>query len=117
MFCDSSNGFLFFTILQGAIAIEEENAKIEAENKRLAHIKHMENLILKQPVMWKDAAQLMLKSNARAYDEVVKILRELKKVAIYEDKVHQFEQQLGEFISPFLRRGSFMRRLQASSVL
>jgi len=51
------------TILQGAIAIEEENTKQANENERIEHINRMESLILKQPAMWEEAARLMLKSN------------------------------------------------------
>jgi len=105
------------TILQRAIALDEENTKQADENERIAHINRMESLILKQPAMWEETAILMLKSNGSAYDKVVKILRELKEVAEYEEKERVFEQKLGEFISPYLRRGAFMRRVQASGIM
>lgn len=100
-----------------AKVIEEETVKRLAEERRIAHINRMESLILQQPKMWQEAENNILKVRGNSYDKATKILCELKEIAEYEDKTRAFEQKLGEFLSPYIRRGALVRRLRNSGVM
>jgi len=97
--------------------IEEETGKRLAEERRVAHIDRMEKLITQQAKLWQDAENNILKGKSNAYDQAIKILSELKEVAEYEDKLRDFEQKLGELISPFTRRAALIRRLRAGGLM
>ena len=100
-----------------AIAIEQKNAKTDAEEKRVEHINRMEGLITQKKALWREVAQNMESSGTSHYDKVTIILCDLKEVGEYEEKEREFEQKLGEFISPYLRRDAFIRRLRMAGVL
>jgi len=105
------------TLTKKAKVIEVETAKKYAEEQRVAHINRMESLILKQSALWKEAENNILKAQGHTYDKATKILYELKEISEYEDKTRAFEQKLGEFISPYIRRGALLRRLRDSGVM
>ncbi|MFK7984294.1 MAG: hypothetical protein AB8G86_30250 [Saprospiraceae bacterium] len=97
--------------------IENEAAKEAAEVQRVAHINRMEKLISQKMRLWHEAENNILKAQGNSYDKATKILYELKEIAAYEKEERKFEQKLGEFISPYIRRAALIRRLRAGGVM
>jgi len=104
-------------LIKKAKAIEAETAKRLAKEQRIAHIKRMEELIPQQARLWKEVEDDILKSHGRAYDEATKGLCELKEIAKYEDQLNDFEQNLAQLLSPFLRRSALIGRLRKAGLM
>ena len=104
-------------LMKKAKGIENEAAKEYAEAQRVAHINRMEILITQKSRLWQEAENNILKGQGNSYDKATKILYELKEISEYEKQEHEFEQKLGEFISPYLRRGSLIRRLRTGGIM
>jgi FMN phosphatase YigB (HAD superfamily) len=65
--------------------IKEEKRK--QEEKRLEELKKIEN---EEDFLWDRIDLLIYEKNTKSYDEAIKLLKDLKKLAIYKEKFNNF---------------------------
>lgn len=99
-------------------AIKNEIAlQKEAEMTRLARIEALKAMIPKKEAMWEAAAKHLENTYASAYDAATRTIAELKEVAVFENKLSDFEEQLDLFVANYIRRPAFIRRLRDRGIL
>ncbi|MEM6319677.1 MAG: hypothetical protein AAF960_18535 [Bacteroidota bacterium] len=104
-------------LLELSDEIETATAIELSKQRAAAHAKKMEELRSQKAELWKNAESQALRFNASGYDQATKIIIQLKQVADYENNQRAFEQHLGEFITPFIRRPALIRRLRDNGLL
>ncbi|MCA1991426.1 MAG: hypothetical protein LDL41_05175 [Coleofasciculus sp. S288] len=80
----------------------------EAEKKRL---KELEKLAKREADAWNDVEQFIQKSQAKTYDEAVKLLLKLQDLAIHQNKKSDFRVRLNHIHDQYSKRSAFIKRL------
>lgn len=97
---------------------KEEDSKRkaeEAENKRINDLKSLQN---REDEVWIQIKELLERSQAKSYDDVVELLVKLKELSIFNHKQHMFKTRFNnEIVLPFKRRTSLINKLKNKNLL
>jgi hypothetical protein len=85
-----------------------------AEARRIAELKALAG---REDEAWGEVDALIQQSKAKAYDEAVRLLKELKDLAEYQNRPFAFEEHLGQIREQYSRRYALMRRLRKAGLV
>ena len=104
--------------LFAAVEALRERRRIEvaaaAEAKRVAEFKALAG---REDETWGEVDALIQRSQAKAYDEAVQLLKPLRDLAEYQHRQLAFEERLGQIRDRYSRRSALMRRLRESGLI
>jgi len=89
---------------------EQEQQK-KAEKAEAERIRALEALAQKEPRVWKNIDELIQKSKAKAYDEAVRLLLQLRELAVYQGRRSVFQERLNRIHEQYRRRSTLIMRL------
>ncbi|KTD63455.1 hypothetical protein Lsha_0709 [Legionella shakespearei DSM 23087] len=84
--------------------------KIENE-KRVSRVKELQLLAINEPAIWQEVNNSIQSKTQAGYKHAIKLLGDLRELAIYMNKTDQFERKMIEIRKEFSRLSSFMRLL------
>lgn len=106
----------FSELLVARDAVEEAESQrlsiLAAEQKR----RKLEALAGQQEAKWTEALQLIEKGQAKAYDEAVDILRDLRDLAEYQQRSATFQTRIETLHEQYSRRTALLRRLSRAGL-
>jgi hypothetical protein len=100
----------------------EENARKAAERRareaEARRIKELKELAQRKDKIWKEVDDLIQKTNGKAYEEAVALLKKLKEVADYEGELSTFWELMEERVTtPYKNRPALKRRLRKANLM
>jgi hypothetical protein len=87
----------------------ERRQQAEAEARR---IKDLQEFALHSAQAWRDVQALIEEKKARPYDEAVALLVRLRDVAVFQDRLAEFEARLSSLQAQYAGRPAFQERLR-----
>lgn len=94
---------------------QEENRKSK-EVAKLKHLEKLKSLAPKEPQLWETVNTLLAKPQTQKYDEAVKILIDLRDLAMYQDRMTLFQQRINDIYQQYQRRSGLLSRLQQAGL-
>ena len=86
----------------------EHRARVEAQARK----KHLEDIALRAPAVWKETAAWIAKRTPKGYDRAVELLSDLKDAAAIADCREEFDRQLHNLRNLHAGNPSLMRRFR-----
>jgi hypothetical protein len=86
----------------------------EAEARRIAEL---QALAEREDEAWRKVDALIQQSQAKPYDEAVRLLKKLKDLAEYQNRPSAFEEHLDQIRDRYGRRHALMRRLRDAGLI
>ena len=99
---------------------EKIEARKRLEETRIAVVKHnlhLDAVKSREGYYWQEIPNLVLMSNAKAYDRATTYLCDLQALAIREKNIVTFETKLLSITTKFSRRIAFIRKLKENNVI
>jgi len=94
--------------------IEHQREQQEAERRRIAGL---QALARDEPRVWQQIEGLVAqKSNARAYDEAIRLLLSLRELAVYQQQEPAFRERVTQLAARYKSRPSFQERLRKAAL-
>jgi hypothetical protein len=90
----------------------ERAAQVEA--KRIAEL---EALAQWEDAAWQEVDTLIQKSQAKAYDEAVRLLVKLKELAVHRGQEAAFQAQMAQISGQYKRRHSLVKRFRKAKLI
>jgi hypothetical protein len=104
-------------ILAAAEEMEERRLAAEAAAAEARRIAELDRLARRGDEVWDEVDALIQKSQAKAYDEAVRLLARLRDLAEHQGQQATFQEQLSQIRDQYSRRSSLMRRLQDAGLM
>lgn len=92
----------------------EERQRQEAERAR---IRRLTELGKKEPKVWDAVFTLIEKKQAKAYDEAIKLVAELRELADYLGEPDRFKNRINDIYEQYRNRPGFISRLRQAKLL
>ena len=70
-----------------------------------------------RPQAWRDVQALIEEKKARPYDEAVALLVQLRDLAVFQDRLPEFETRLAALQAHYANRPAFQERLRKASLV
>ena len=93
---------------------EKSKAKKEAERKR---IQKLEKLSGRQEEAWGQVASLCQEKRAKAYDEAVQLLGDLRELGEYKNQKFEFQQRFANILEAYGKSVAFKERLRRARLM
>ena len=104
--------------LLAAVELLRERRRREAARQAEAgRIAKLETLAQREDEAWREVDALIQQSNAKAYDEAVRLLKRLKDLARYQCQEEVFEEHMRMLCDLYKRRSALMRRLREAGLI
>jgi hypothetical protein len=91
-----------------------ERKRQEAEK---AKVRKLNELAKKEPELWQQVSALIEKKQVKAYEEAIKILRELRNLAQYLGRTDQFKARIIQIQEHYRSRPGLLSRLRAAGLV
>jgi len=88
---------------------EERRQRVEAEARR---IKALQDFASRTVQAWRDVQALIGQKQARPYDEAVALLVKLRDLAVFQDRLPEFQARLASVQAQYANRPAFQERLR-----
>ena len=85
-----------------------------AEARRIAELKALAG---REDKAWREVDALIQQSQAKAYDEAVRLLKKLGDLAEHQNRRSVFEERLGQIRERYSRRSALLRRLREAGLV
>ena len=85
-----------------------------AEARRIAELKALAG---REDKAWREVDALIQQSQAKAYDEAVRLLKKLGDLAEHQDRRSVFDERLGQIRERYSRRSALLRRLREAGLV
>jgi hypothetical protein len=92
---------------------EERRQKAEAEARR---INDLQDFAPRATQAWRDVQALIEEKKARPYDEAVALLVKLRDLAIFQDRLPEFQARLATLQAQYANRPAFQERLRKAKL-
>ena len=93
---------------------EARRQQAEAEAKR---VKDLQDFAPRAPQAWRDAQLLIEEKKARPYDEAVALLVKLRELAVFQNRLAEFEACLSSLQAQYAGRPAFQERLRKAGLV
>lgn len=93
---------------------EDRRQKAEAEARR---IKDLQDFAPRATQVWRDVQALIEEKKARPYDEAVALLVKLRDLAVFQDRLAEFEARLSSLQTQYAGRPAFQERLRKAGLV
>jgi len=93
---------------------EDRRQKAEAEARR---IKDLQDFAPHAAQAWRDVQALIEEKKARLYDEAVALLVKLRDLAVFQDRLAEFEARLSGLQTQYAGRPAFQERLRKAGLV
>ncbi len=100
----------------GELLAETKRRKREAYQRRAEaaerrRLQELEALAAREAEVWEEVDALIQRGAGSAYDEAVRLLLQLRELAIHKDEGPAFERRVSELCERYSRRSALLRRL------
>lgn len=96
---------------------EKEREARAAAEARAAYEKKMLGLVRQEEALWKSVSDNLLQSNARAYDRLTEILKDLLNLAEYQNNLPAFRNKMEALENKYSRRYALMDKWRKAGLL
>jgi len=93
---------------------EGRRQQAEAEARR---IKDLQDFAPRAPQAWRDVQALIEEKKARPYDEAVALLVKLRDLAVFQNRLAEFEARLSSLQAQYAGRPAFQERLRKAGLV
>lgn len=93
---------------------EERRQKAEAEARR---VKDLQDFAPRATQAWRDVQALIEERKARPYDEAIALLVKLRDLAIFQDRLPEFQARLAALQAQYAGRPAFQERLRKAGLV
>ena len=93
---------------------EERRQQAEAEAKR---IKDLQDFAPRAPQAWRDVQALIEEKKARPYDEAVALLVKLRDLAVFQNRLPEFQARMTALQAQYAGRPAFQERLRKAGLV
>ena len=104
-------------LFAAAAALRERRRKERAAAAETKRIGELKALAEREDETWLEVDALIQQSNAKAYDEAVRLLKKLGDLAEYQNRQSAFEEHLGQVRDQYSRRHALMNRLREAGLI
>jgi hypothetical protein len=87
--------------------------KEEAEKRK----KHLESLVGKEGILWKEVGELIATKQPKRYDEAVFLLRDLKDLAEFQNRKDLFNSRVLDLVRAHLRKPTLVDKINRGKIL
>ncbi len=103
---------LFATLFGESKAIQAQLEREKREQERAARERHLQDIYNHRDTFWRQVDMGAARKSASGYDEVVKLLVDLRDAADQFNDTQEFQARFSAWIRPYLGRPSLVKRLQ-----
>ena len=93
---------------------EERRQQAAAEAKR---IRDLQDFAPRVPQAWRDVQALIEEKKARPYDEAVALLVRLRDLAVFQDRLPEFQARMAALQAQYISRPAFQERLRQARLV
>lgn len=93
-----------------------ERLERESEAARLVHIQKMDQLAREESALWKSVDENLLKATSKSYDQAIATLKDMRDLAIYQDKEAGFKTKIDTLKVLFARKSALIKRLREAKL-
>jgi hypothetical protein len=104
-------------LLAAVTAMRERRRREQAAKAEARRIAELKALAQREDETWREVDALIQQSNAKAYDEAVRLLKKLKDLASYQRQEEVFEGHMRMLCDLYKRRSALMRRLREAKLI
>jgi hypothetical protein len=104
-------------LLAAVTAMRERRRREQAAKAEARRIAELKALAQREDETWREVDALIQQSNAKAYDEAVRLLKRLKDLARYQRQEEVFEGHMRILCDLYKRRSALMRRLREAKLI
>jgi hypothetical protein len=104
-------------LFAAAEALRERRRRERAAAAEARRIAELKALAEREDEAWREVDALIQRSQAKAYDEAVRLLKKLEDLAEYQNRRSAFEEHLGQIRDRYSRRHALMRRLRGAGLI
>ena len=104
-------------LFAAAEALRERRRREHAAAAEARRIAELHTLAGREQEAWREVDGLIQQSRARAYEETVQLLKDLRELAEYQNRRLAFEGRLARLCDQYGRRHALMRRLREAGLL
>lgn len=104
-------------LFAAAEALRERRRREHAAAAEARHIAELHALAGREQEAWREVDGLIQQSQAKAYEEAVQLLKDLRDLAEYQNRRPAFEGRLAKLCDQYSRRHALMRRLREAGVI
>ena len=96
-----------------------ENRKKEAEQKRkeTERLERLSKLARNEKTLWEKADRLISEKKSSAYGEAVKILADLKTLAVHRDTLAEYDGKIRNILEQYSRRSSLKAKMRIAGLI
>jgi len=103
-------------LLREAEERRERERRRRAEEAEARRVRELEALAKREAQTWDEVDALIQQTQAKAYDEAVRLLLKLRELAGYQSQEATFQQRLNRIYEQYHRRSALLRRLQKAGL-
>ena len=103
-------------LLREAEERRERERRRRAEEAQARRVQELEALAKREAQTWEEVDALIQQTQAKAYDEAVRLLLKLRDLARYQGQEATFQQRLNNIYEQYCRRSALLRRLHEASL-
>jgi hypothetical protein len=100
-----------------AEALQARRRRERAAAAEARHIAELKALAEREDEAWREVDELIQQSQAKPYDEAVRLLQKLEDLAKYQNRRSFFEDRLRQIRDQYSRRHALMRRLRSAGLI
>jgi hypothetical protein len=104
-------------LLAAVESLRERQRREAARQAEAGRIAKLEALAQREDEAWREVDALIQRSQAKAYDEAVRLLVKLKELAGYQRQEPVFEGHLEQICDLYSRRWALMERLRKAGLI
>jgi uncharacterized Zn finger protein len=104
-------------LLAAVTAMSERRRREQVAKAEARRIAELKALAQREDETWREVDALIQQSNAKAYDEAVRLLKRLKDLARYQRQEEVFEGHMRMLCDLYKRRSALMRRLREAELV
>ncbi len=101
----------YATLLAETKAIEARRERERLEQKRLARLRHLQEVHDRQEEYWSQIEQAVTRKLGTAYDEAVRLLVDLRDAADHFKETQQFQTRYLTWVRSYMKRPALLERL------
>jgi hypothetical protein len=99
-------------ILAASKVIEQQRLEIEKHQAEAVRLKKLESIAQQQEQLWTRIPSLIERKKASTYDEVLNILKDLRDLAVHQQRMTEFQDKLAAIRSQYPTSQGLNRRLK-----
>ena len=91
--------------------------EVEQRRKETERLERLSKLARNEKALWEKANQLISQKKSSAYDDAVKILTDLKTLAVHRDSLAEYEGKIRNILEQYSRLSSLKNKLRIAGLV